>query len=300
MNVAALNREAGTKPRVALDAQVVKDYALAMRLGEVFPPVMAITDGETYWLIDGYHRVAALALNGTTSVVVAYTRGTFEDALWESCAVNKTHGLHRSNEDKRQSVERALSTERGARLSDRQVARFCGVHHDTVGRIRRSLETAGVIEQVAEREVLRHGCQYRQDVNGVALSNKRRGEAGPADCEKAAPCAEATTAPAHVNNTPEKPRPAASLAKISDCRDHLAVTSPLEVLEDFALDLVERTSRLIGGAVQHCNLEHTAMGGLLQELRELSERLVREVRDARNRPYRYEEPSRPIHMGGTV
>jgi hypothetical protein len=174
MKLSELTRDAGTNPRVALHPSIVHEYALAMRDGDSFPPVRAISDGQVYWLVDGYHRVAALEQNGTDSVAVAYSSGGLEEARWESCAANKAHGLHRSNEDKRLSVERALLTERGAHLSDRQIARYCGVHHDTVGRIRRRLVDCGRLAAVQKRIVARDGCSYSQNTEGVALANKQR------------------------------------------------------------------------------------------------------------------------------
>lgn len=174
MKISDINRAAGTNPRADVNDAVVREYASAMRLGDAFPPVTAITDGDEYWLVDGFHRVAALEYNGHDSVVVVYAFGTLDDAMWESCAANKAHGFHRSNADKRRAVERALLNPRGARLSDRQIGRYCSVHHDTVGRIRRELVASGGIVQMSLRDVVRNGKSYTQAIEGVAASNRSR------------------------------------------------------------------------------------------------------------------------------
>lgn len=205
MKISDINRVAGTNPRADLSDAVVRDYASAMRLGDVFPPVSAITDGCEYWLVDGFHRVAALEYNGQDSVVVVYASGTVADAMWESCAANKAHGLHRSNADKRRAVERALLNPRGARLSDRQIGRYCSVHHDTVGRIRRELVASGGIAQMSLRDVVRNGKSYSQAIEGVAASNRsRRGSERPGAASKAdvQPIRDSSDAGEHARDTP--------------------------------------------------------------------------------------------------
>jgi hypothetical protein len=154
---------------------VVAEYAMQMRAGAVFPPVLVFDDGRTRWLADGYHRTAAREVCGQQTVLAELRPGGCAEAVWAACASNITHGLRRSNADKRMSVIRALSHPRAQRLSDRQIGQHCGVHHQTVGRIRRELEERGVISGATVRDVVRGDSHYQQRTNTAEASTRSRG-----------------------------------------------------------------------------------------------------------------------------
>jgi hypothetical protein len=59
-----------------------------------------------------------------------------EDAQDLALRANNEHGLPRTNEDKRKAVETALSYERHAKKSDREIGRVCDVSHTLVGAVR--------------------------------------------------------------------------------------------------------------------------------------------------------------------
>ena len=172
--LAAILEDDELRPRATLQSDVISDYAQRMKAGDVFPPVLVYAVHDQYWLVDGYHRVAAARSNGSDSIVCEARRGTRLDAAWEGCASNRDHGLRRSNSDKRRSVLRALSHPKGQRLSDRQIAHHCGVHHDMVGRCRRELAQSGGIRHIGERISVRGPSTYLQRVDGIARSNAAR------------------------------------------------------------------------------------------------------------------------------
>ena len=62
--------------------------------------------------------------------------GTRRDALLYSVGVNATHGLRRTNEDKRRSVLTLLQDDEWSGWSDREIARRCGVSDKTVAKIK--------------------------------------------------------------------------------------------------------------------------------------------------------------------
>jgi DNA-binding transcriptional regulator YhcF (GntR family) len=81
-----------------------------------------------------------------------------------SLSANQKHGLRRNRADKRLAVQQALLHPQGAGLSDREIARHCGVDHKTVGRVRSELEASGEIPRITERNITRRdGSSYRQD-----------------------------------------------------------------------------------------------------------------------------------------
>jgi hypothetical protein len=183
IGLTTINLDDDLRPRAALHETVVSDYAGRMQSGDTFPPVVVYQARDTFWLADGFHRIAAARAIGRDTILAEVRQGTREDAAWASCGVNRSHGLRRTNADKQHAVVRALAHPRGQRLSDRQIGRHCGVHHNTVGRIRHDLERSGEIRQIAARIVQRGEVVYEQRVSGIALANQRRGsgQRGP-DC----------------------------------------------------------------------------------------------------------------------
>jgi len=143
-----IRTDGGTQPRVGIDMEVVREYAEAMNQGATFPPVTVYYDGSKYWLADGFHRVKAafLAAEGkpaldkrSIKIEAEVLQGTRRDAILHSVGANAQHGLRRTNADKRRSVLTLLRDDDWQQWSDREIARRCGVHWDTVGKIRKEM-----------------------------------------------------------------------------------------------------------------------------------------------------------------
>ncbi len=133
-----IRRDGDTQPRAAIDETTVSEYVEAMEEGAIFPPVTVFFDGEHFWLADGFHRVQAAETIGLLKVTVEVKQGSLRDAVLYSCGANATHGLRRSNADKRRAVLRLLEDREWSQWSDRSMARRCGVSHDLVNRMRKS------------------------------------------------------------------------------------------------------------------------------------------------------------------
>ena len=128
--------DGGTQMRVSINQDKVSEYAECMREGDKFPPIKAKFDGTNYWMWAGFHRYFSAQAAGMTTIEVDYTPGTMEDAQDLAYGDNYDHGLPRTKEDKRKSVEDALSKERHKDKSDREIARLCKVSHTLVGAVR--------------------------------------------------------------------------------------------------------------------------------------------------------------------
>jgi hypothetical protein len=128
--------DGGTQMRVSINQDKVAEYADKMRDDGKFPPLKATFDGTVYWLYDGFHRYFAAQAAGFVTIEVDYKPGTMEDAQDLALSANDDHGLPRSPEDKRKSVETALSMERHANKSDREIAKLCRVSHPFVAAVR--------------------------------------------------------------------------------------------------------------------------------------------------------------------
>lgn len=125
---------AGTQVRAKLDNDTVDQYAADMLDGAKFPAVAVFHDGTQYILADGFHRVMAANRNGFKDINAEIHKGTKSDALKYALAANATHGLKRTNADKRRSVELALGE--WSKLSDRELAKICAVSDHLVGDVR--------------------------------------------------------------------------------------------------------------------------------------------------------------------
>lgn len=139
LKVAEIRRDGGTQTRAALDFATVTDYAEAMTDGAAFPPITVYYDGTAYWLADGFHRVAAARQIGTVELDAEVIQGGRRDAILHSVGANTTHGLRRTNADKRRAVSCLLRDQEWAQWSDREIARRCGVDHKMVSRLRDEL-----------------------------------------------------------------------------------------------------------------------------------------------------------------
>lgn len=213
MFVAEILINGGTQPRVAIDEQIVAEYAEALRNGATFPPVVVFHDGARHWLAEGFHRLHAHRAAGIESIAVEIREGTRRDAVLFSVGANSTHGLRRSNEDKRKAVTTLLEDDEWGQWSDREIARRCAVDHKTVASARAAYlgnspdspsaePHLGKIPDSPSRKVERAGTVYEQNTAGVAESNKQRKKksdqpggqasraptaAGPAQAPAAAP-----------------------------------------------------------------------------------------------------------------
>ncbi len=139
--VADITADGRCQPREAVDPRTVADYADDMAGGAVFPPLTVYHDGERFWLADGFHRYAATLQLGRVEVACDVRGGTMRDAMLHAAGANATHGLRRTNADKRRAVATMLADPDWGRWSDREIARRCGVSHPFVAQVRASLVT---------------------------------------------------------------------------------------------------------------------------------------------------------------
>ena len=147
----AIRTDGKTQARVQLDESAVDDYSASYSAKAPIPPVVVFFDGVECWLADGFHRFFAARKAGLNEINCHVHEGTKQDAVWFACAANATHGLRRTQRDKARAVELALRHEKGATLSDRQIADHVGVDHKTVARVRDDLARRGEIPHVEKR-----------------------------------------------------------------------------------------------------------------------------------------------------
>lgn len=131
---------AGTQIRASINSDAVDQYAEAMLDStNEFPAVVVFHDGNEYILADGFHRVMAASRNGFKDILADVRKGSKSDALKYALGANATHGIPRTNRDKRRCVELALAE--WPKISDREIARICAVSNQFASNMRSELST---------------------------------------------------------------------------------------------------------------------------------------------------------------
>jgi hypothetical protein len=124
-----------------------------------------------YYLVDGFHRVEAAKQAGITELPFIEKSGTYREALLFSLSVNATHGLRRSNADKRKVVTTLLQDSEWSQWSDRVIAKQCKVSHTFVAKLRNQVSD----NSLSTVNVASCNSLYNQDdstVNVASSSNE--------------------------------------------------------------------------------------------------------------------------------
>ena len=130
--ISGIRLDGGTQVRAEINQEAVDDYATALIDGVALPPVVVFHDGKQHWLADGFHRLAAAVAAGKDRIAADVRDGTARDALLHALGANESHGLRRSNADKRRAVEICLDDPALSQLEGREIARLCHVSHTLV------------------------------------------------------------------------------------------------------------------------------------------------------------------------
>ena len=132
-------QDGGAQMRVEMKPDVVREYADDMAAGAILPPVVVYHDGTDYWLGDGFHRVAAARKLKRETIDAEVLDGDARQAILRGVGSNSSHGLRRTQADKRQAIERLLRDEEWGKWSNRKIAEVARVDHKTVATVRREL-----------------------------------------------------------------------------------------------------------------------------------------------------------------
>ncbi len=156
ISISSIRSASESQMRVAgIDPGTVAEYADSMNSGAVFPAITLFFDGGDYWLGDGFHRFEASRRIGKETILAEIKEGGQRDAILFAVGSNDTHGLRRSQADKRRSIETMLRDPEWSKGSDREIGKACAVDHKTVGKLRR--EMTGEIPTGGKPVPDRHG-----------------------------------------------------------------------------------------------------------------------------------------------
>jgi adenylylsulfate kinase len=158
LNLHLIRLDGGTQNRIALCEEIVAEYADMMKAGAEFPPIRVWFDGSNYWLVDGFHRLAAAKRSGLAALPAQALSGTLEEAQWDSYSANAIHGLRRTPADIESVVTRALNHPLRRALSNNQIARHLHLPEATLRRWKKRLSSS--LDEDATRVAVRNGKTY--------------------------------------------------------------------------------------------------------------------------------------------
>jgi hypothetical protein len=162
----------GTQSRVELNQATIAEYVELIRASVELPPVITFFDGATFWLADGFHRYNAHRDAGAMEITSEIRTGTQRDAILFSVGANASHGLRRTNEDKRRAVTTLLNDSEWSTWSDNAIARACAVSHHTVAGMRAPILANSKMEPV--RTVERNGKTYEQNTANIGKTKSEQ------------------------------------------------------------------------------------------------------------------------------
>jgi hypothetical protein len=170
--VSSIRKDGETQHRAAVNADTVAEYAELMREGVEFPPITVWWDGESYWLSDGFQRLAAAELAGFAEIAAQVCWGTLLDAQWDSFAANATHGVRRTPAEVQAIVQRAINHPNAAALSTAQLAKHLHLPETTVRRWRKKLSSPCGEDRI--RVVIRGNSTYAVDTANIGQRSRQR------------------------------------------------------------------------------------------------------------------------------
>lgn len=149
-----IRTDGGTQMRDAINVDTVREYAECI---DQLPPIVTFFDGIDHWIGDGFHRYHAHHKADHATIEVDARSGTKRDAILYAVAANASHGLRRTNADKRKAVRALLDDDEWAQWSDREIARRCGVGNKFVSDLRNTMCVPNT-----DRKCVRSGTTYTQ------------------------------------------------------------------------------------------------------------------------------------------
>jgi hypothetical protein len=176
MMLERLTLDPALQPRKDMDPGLMQDYSERLREGDIFPPLVAYLDDDAVcWLSQGWHRYGAARLAQFLTFEVEVRLGSRRDAMLDSLASNRDHGLRRSNADKQRAVIAMVYDPEWSQWTDRKIANHIGVSQPMVTKYRsgpsdKDYQMAADDDADAppiKRLIERGGQQYEMDVSRI-------------------------------------------------------------------------------------------------------------------------------------
>lgn len=224
VNIADIRVNGGTQSRAGINRETVAEYAEAMQGGAVFPPLVVFHDGASYWLADGFHRYHAYAQINAHDVAADVRQGSQRDAILFSVGANASHGLRRTNDDKRRAVMVLLNDPEWSKWSARDIGRQCGVSHDFAARLKREVSSD---DSEPRSYTTKHGTEATMNTANIGGGSRADQEPEPQQNKGETPAPQPELAPASKDDPETNPETAKVMRE-------LAKMTPQGVAEEIA------------------------------------------------------------------
>lgn len=122
--IAKIRVDGGTQMRAEIDEDTVDEYVEVLAS---LPPITVFYDGNSYWIVDGFHRLRAHEKARKKVIYAEVKSGTQRDAILYAAGANGRHGRRRTHADKRRAVGALLRDPEWTEWSNRKLADQCGV-----------------------------------------------------------------------------------------------------------------------------------------------------------------------------
>ncbi len=126
----------GKTQQRAVDDTIVKEY---MDIIDELPPIEVMTDGNSTWLTDGFHRYHAYRKLGKDYIEAVISEGTKRDAIWKSFTANVKHGFRRQPGTSAEIVRKILADKEWGKTSLSEIARHVGVSQPFVSQVKKKV-----------------------------------------------------------------------------------------------------------------------------------------------------------------
>lgn len=165
------------QPRESVDMEVVADYKEAMLKGDNFQPIVVYKDSDGNMVVaDGWHRVLAARGARKATILAEIREGTLRDAILHSVSANATHGLRRTDADKRKSVLRLLNDDEWSKWSANVIAGKVGVSQPYVSRLKKEMAEARGEEARGSGGTVQTADGRTMDTSRIGRPRKERPE----------------------------------------------------------------------------------------------------------------------------
>ncbi len=309
--LASLRIEAGFRQRAAPhNEEYIERLAEAYKADCFIPPITAFKESDgTLPVGDGLARAEAARRAGKTEILATVCAGGHRAAFLHSLGANEKNGERRSNADRGKAVTVALGDPELAKLSNTQVADYCGVSDHFVREMRHKL--AGSIgSKVPTKRLGKDGKLYTQKPRRTALTRSTSTSAStdtkglvpatevPITTDSVATVHSTVTEPVSAPTTQEAPPSVGSDAGVSvdtlpaepssleptatemcstKVEGEVAITSPAGVSSPKIAQVLADTAKTLGRVHEDLQNQRRQLAGLTQHSAPLAAGCVRAV-----------------------